>query len=80
MSRTKASESAVSVSKCIYPNGNTYFDVIFSSNGIVKEQYSFKLQEDGTTLTMADGSNETPDISRRAVNAIRYSMDNNLFN
>ncbi|HXL55550.1 MAG TPA: hypothetical protein VN958_04785 [Chitinophagaceae bacterium] len=80
MNRVKAMESEVSVSKCIYPNGNTFFDVKFSSNGIVTEHYSFKLQEDGTTLAIANGSNETPDVTNRAVNAIRYSMENNLFN
>ena len=80
MNGRKVSESEISVIKFTYPNGNTFFDVKFSSNGIVKEQYSFKLKEDGTTLTMANGSNETADISNKAVRAIRYSMDNDFFN
>jgi len=80
MNGRKVSESEVSVTRCTYPNGNTFFDVKFSSNGIVKEQYSFKLREDGTTLAMTNGSNEVPDVSNRAVKAIRYSMDNDLFN
>jgi hypothetical protein len=80
MNGRKVSESEVTVTRCTYPNGNTFFDVKFSSNGIVTEQYAFKLKEDGTTLTSANGSNETPDVSNRAVKAIRYSMDNNLFN
>jgi hypothetical protein len=83
MNLVKSSESEFSVSKCIYPNGNTFFDVKFSSNGVVKEHYSFKLLEDGTTFTRANGSNgnnETQDTFNKAVSAIRYSMDNNLFN